>query len=77
LHPTNGQKLLIHVVDLGKSWKKLRRNTWENIDGGKRMRILCNYVIIVQYKDKTHKLKTFLNLATGFSTLFNFFLYSE
>jgi hypothetical protein len=25
LHPTNGQKLLIFVVELGESWKKLRR----------------------------------------------------
>jgi hypothetical protein len=25
LHPTNGQKQLTPVVDLGKSWKKLRR----------------------------------------------------
>jgi hypothetical protein len=25
LHPTNGQKLLIPVVELGKGWKKLRR----------------------------------------------------
>jgi hypothetical protein len=25
LYPTNGQKLLILVVELGKSWKKLRR----------------------------------------------------
>jgi hypothetical protein len=25
LHPTNGQKLLIPVVELGESWKKLRR----------------------------------------------------
>jgi hypothetical protein len=25
LHPTNGQKLLIPVIELGKSWKKLRR----------------------------------------------------
>jgi hypothetical protein len=25
LHPTNGQKLLTPVVELGKSWKKLRR----------------------------------------------------
>ena len=25
LHPTNGQKLLAHVVELGKGWKKLRR----------------------------------------------------
>ena len=25
LHPTNGQKLLAPVVELGKSWKKLRR----------------------------------------------------
>jgi hypothetical protein len=24
LHPTNGQKLLTPVVQLGKSWKKLR-----------------------------------------------------
>ena len=24
LHPTNGQKLLTPVVELGKSWKKLR-----------------------------------------------------
>ena len=26
LHPTNGQKLVTTVVELGKSWKKLRRN---------------------------------------------------
>jgi hypothetical protein len=25
LHPTNGQKLLNPVVELGKNWKKLRR----------------------------------------------------
>jgi hypothetical protein len=25
LHPTNGQKLVTSVVELGKSWKKLRR----------------------------------------------------
>jgi len=25
LHPTNGQKLLTPVVELGKSWKKLKR----------------------------------------------------
>jgi hypothetical protein len=25
LHPTNGQKLLTPVIELGKSWKKLRR----------------------------------------------------
>jgi hypothetical protein len=25
LHPTNRQKLLTPVVELGKSWKKLRR----------------------------------------------------
>jgi hypothetical protein len=25
LHPTNGQKMLSPVVELGKSWKKLRR----------------------------------------------------
>jgi hypothetical protein len=25
LHPTNGQKLLNPVVELGKCWKKLRR----------------------------------------------------
>jgi hypothetical protein len=25
LHPINGQKLLTPVVELGKSWKKLRR----------------------------------------------------
>jgi hypothetical protein len=25
LHPTNGQKLLTSVVELGKNWKKLRR----------------------------------------------------
>jgi hypothetical protein len=25
LHPTNGQELLIPVVELGESWKKLRR----------------------------------------------------
>jgi hypothetical protein len=25
LHPTNGQKLLTPVVELGKSWKNLRR----------------------------------------------------
>jgi hypothetical protein len=25
LHPTNGQKLLTPVVELGKGWKKLRR----------------------------------------------------
>jgi hypothetical protein len=25
LHPINGQKLLAHVVELGKGWKKLRR----------------------------------------------------
>ena len=25
LYPTNDQKLLTHVVDLGKCWKKLRR----------------------------------------------------
>ena len=25
LHPTNGQKLLTLVAELGKSWKKLRR----------------------------------------------------
>jgi len=25
LHPTNGQKLLTPVLELGKSWKKLRR----------------------------------------------------
>jgi hypothetical protein len=25
LHPTNGQKLLTPVVELGKSWEKLRR----------------------------------------------------
>jgi hypothetical protein len=25
LHPTSGQKLLTPVVELGKSWKKLRR----------------------------------------------------
>jgi hypothetical protein len=25
LHPTNGQKLLIPVVELGESWEKLRR----------------------------------------------------
>jgi hypothetical protein len=25
LHPTNGQKLMTPVVELGKSWKKLRR----------------------------------------------------
>jgi hypothetical protein len=25
LHPTNGQKLLTPVVELGESWKKLRR----------------------------------------------------
>ena len=25
LHPTNGQKLLTAVVELGKTWKKLRR----------------------------------------------------
>jgi hypothetical protein len=25
LHPTNGQKLVTPVVDLGKSWKKLKR----------------------------------------------------
>jgi hypothetical protein len=25
LHPTNGQKQLISVVELDKSWKKLRR----------------------------------------------------
>jgi hypothetical protein len=24
-HPTNGQKLLTPVVELGKSWQKLRR----------------------------------------------------
>jgi hypothetical protein len=27
LHPTNGQKLLTPVVELGKSWKKLRTRT--------------------------------------------------
>ena len=27
LHPTNGQKLVTPVVELGKSWKKLRRAT--------------------------------------------------
>jgi hypothetical protein len=27
LHPINGQKLLTPVVELGKSWKKLRRRT--------------------------------------------------
>jgi hypothetical protein len=27
LQPANGQKLLIPVVELGKSWKKLRRAT--------------------------------------------------
>jgi hypothetical protein len=25
LHPTNGQKMVTPVVELGKSWKKLRR----------------------------------------------------
>jgi hypothetical protein len=25
LHPTNGQKLLTPVIELGKSWKTLRR----------------------------------------------------
>ena len=25
LHPTNGQKLLTSVVELGESWKKMRR----------------------------------------------------
>jgi hypothetical protein len=25
LHPTNGQKQLTSVVELGKSWKKLKR----------------------------------------------------
>jgi hypothetical protein len=25
LHPTNGQKLLTPVVELGKRWKKLKR----------------------------------------------------
>jgi hypothetical protein len=25
LHPTNGQKLLTPVVELGNSWKKLRK----------------------------------------------------
>jgi hypothetical protein len=25
LHPTKEQKLLTHVVEIGKSWKKLRR----------------------------------------------------
>jgi hypothetical protein len=25
LHPTKGQKLLTPVIELGKSWKKLRR----------------------------------------------------
>jgi hypothetical protein len=25
LHPTNGQKLGTHMVELGKDWKKLRR----------------------------------------------------
>jgi hypothetical protein len=25
LHPTNGQKLLTPVVELGKSWKRLKR----------------------------------------------------
>jgi hypothetical protein len=25
LHPTNGQELLTPVIELGKSWKKLRR----------------------------------------------------
>jgi hypothetical protein len=25
LHPTNGQKLLTPIVELGKSWQKLRR----------------------------------------------------
>jgi hypothetical protein len=25
LHPTNGQKLLTSVVELGESWNKLRR----------------------------------------------------
>jgi hypothetical protein len=27
LHPTNGHKLLTSVVELEKSWKKLRRAT--------------------------------------------------
>jgi hypothetical protein len=27
LHPTNEQKLLTPVVELGKSWKKLRKRT--------------------------------------------------
>jgi hypothetical protein len=27
LHPINGQKLLTSVVELGESWKKLRRRT--------------------------------------------------
>jgi hypothetical protein len=27
LHPTNGQKLVIFVAELGKGWKKLRRRS--------------------------------------------------
>jgi hypothetical protein len=27
LYPNNGQKLVTSVVDIGKSWKKLRRVT--------------------------------------------------
>jgi hypothetical protein len=27
LHPTNGQKLLTPVVEIGKCWKKLKRVT--------------------------------------------------
>jgi hypothetical protein len=27
LHPTNGQKLGIPVVELGEGWKKLRRSS--------------------------------------------------
>jgi hypothetical protein len=27
MHPTNGQKLLNPVVELGKGWKKRRRRT--------------------------------------------------
>jgi hypothetical protein len=33
LQPTNGQKLVTPVVELGKSWKKLRRtNSLFNLD---------------------------------------------
>ena len=32
LHPTNGQKLVTRMVELGQSWKKLRRRTTSSLN---------------------------------------------